>query len=596
MHNRAAAAALPLACLLWSLSCACAPRPGAPARARGGAGPAALPEALPRKLVVIGINDTHGALLPQRPPRGRRASARSEVGGAAWFSAYLQAARAQAAAEGGAVVLLDAGDMFQGTMISNRFQGRSVVDVYNALGVGAAAIGNHEFDFGLAALQDRAAQARFPLLSANVFEKGTRRRPAWARPAALLQIGALKVGVIGLSTTETATAANPATVAGFEFLPGGPIAAQLATELRSQGAQVVLVTAHMGPKGEGEIVEVARACKGLVDAIVSGHNHASIGPPPLVVGNIPIVQSGSRLQAFSAIDLALDASGKVAGFSVNADSLPRPFGPMAILHEAFGGPVRYRGAEIRPDPAVLALVARYDAQVKEERERRIGETEVTLRKGGGDDLLANLASDALRSGAGGSVAARFAFQNSGGLRVSEIEAGPLTYGQIFDLYPFDNQQVVVTLPASGVRDALESVLRARKRPLSVSGLRYTVDWTRFGAGRDPEAAPPGAIVTEVIDVDGTPLCQTTSCGATACAATCAPGEYTLSVTDFLGNGGDGLSLPRDAPRRVGPVPAREIIVAYVREHSPLTARFLGSTAAGGARRITLRGAARGQAE
>src|SRR4051794_2817941 len=117
-----------------------------------------------RKLTVLGINDVHGALLAADPARGR-----GPIGGAEWFAGYAQAVRAQARSEGGEAIVVDAGDEFQGTLVSNQFLGRSVVDVLNSVGLTAAAVGNHEFDFGLDVLRDRMAQARYPILIANVF-------------------------------------------------------------------------------------------------------------------------------------------------------------------------------------------------------------------------------------------------------------------------------------------------------------------------------------------------------------------------------------------------------------------------------------------
>ena len=170
----------------------------------------------------------------------------------------------------------------------------------------------------------------------------------------------------------------------------------------------------------------------------------------------------------------------------------------------------------------------------------------------------------------------------------------MTFGQIFDLYPFDNQQVVLQLPANQVRNALEAVLRAGKGPLRVSGMQYKVDWDTYGAGKDFKSAPPGAIVTEIMNLNtGKPLCVTKSCTATECTSECATGTFTLSVTDFLANGGDGLTMLKDAPRQIGPVLSRDMIVAYVKEHSPLTAAKLGSTSAGQPLRVVVVGSSKG---
>jgi 5'-nucleotidase len=299
------------------------------------------------------------------------------------------------------------------------------------------------------------------------------------------------------------------------------------------------------------------------------------------VGRIPIVQSGSKLLSFSTVELTLDAGGRVRAATVNGGALPRSGGPQAILHSFRGEPARWRGRTVEPDAGVAAILRGYDAQVRTLRESPIGETLVDLRKDGGGDLLGNLAADALRSGAGGSLKARFALQNAGGLRIPEIPAGPITFGQIFDLYPFDNDQVVLSLAAADVRDALEAVLHSGKAPMRVSGLRYVIDWRRFGAGADPKRAPAGAIVVRMVDEEsGQVLCETRSCTERSCESKCAEGRYDVSVTDFLLNGGDGLRLPEDAPRRVGRTQARDIIVAYVKEHRPLTSQALGGEAGG----------------
>jgi 5'-nucleotidase len=582
MKNRFGAA-LAVVCAALSLYAACATptkqqaKADAPAQAQG-AQPASKKG---RKLVVVGINDTHGALLSIPAPKWLSKSTTDEIGGADWFAGYINTIRAQAKAAGDDVVILDGGDLFQGTLISNQFQGRSVVDVYNQIGITAAAVGNHEFDFGMPVLKDRMAQAKFPILTANVFLKGTDTRPDWAKPYVIVEAAGAKVGIIGLSTVETPLTTNPANINEFEFRDSGPIASKLADELRRQGCTVVLITCHIGPLGDHEVQRLAAAVEGKVDGIVSGHHHKAIGPPPLIEHNIPIVQSGAKLTNFSLIELTLDAKGHTVSYAVNDGTKPSPGGPQPLLHTLDGLPMQWRGSTIVPDGAVAGILRDYDVQVKKLRDSVIGSLEVAMTKGGKDDLLANLCADSLRSGSGGGLKADFSFQNSGGIRVSEIPAGPVTFGQIFDLYPFDNQQVVVQLPANQVRNALEAVLRAGKGPLRVSGMRYKVDWEKYGAGQNFKNAPPGAIVTEVTNLNtGKPLCVTKSCTATECTSECATGTFTLSVTDFLANGGDGLTMLKDAPRQIGPVLSRDMIVAYVKENSPLTAAKLGSTAAG----------------
>jgi len=550
------------------LSCASAPpQPGAgqPASARL------------QRLVIVGINDVHGELLAAPAPRSLASSTTDPVGGVDWLGGWMDAIRRDARERGGEALLLDGGDEFQGTLISNQFEGRSVVDAFNALGVAAAAIGNHEFDFGLPVLLERMKQARYPMLAANVLEKRTGQRPAWATPSVLLDVRGVKIGVIGLVTVDTPTVTNPLIVKDLQFVPGGPIAAREADALRARGATVVVVTAHAGPFTPArEIQGIAEAVSGKVDAIVSGHHHTTIGPPPLVVAGIPIVQAGTKLQYFSTIELSLDRAGRVTAFAVNERTYPKPGGPQPIFHSYQGRTPEWRGKKIEADAKIGALLAGYDEQVRRLRESRIGSSEVDLRKGR-DGSLGNLVADALRSGAGGGLRAEFALQNSGGLRVAEVPAGPITFGQIFDLYPFDNLQVVVRVTAPAIRDALETVLRLGKLPLEVSGLRYTIDWERFaGLGADRGAWPAGALVTQVTDEAGKTLCETRSCSLAACEVSCTEGSYQVSVSDFLANGGDGLSMLKDAPRQEGSVLTRDIVMSYVKLHDPITPALVDS--------------------
>src|SRR5262249_18884682 len=150
------------------------------------AGSPTKPETTDRRLMVIGINDTHGALLSAPPPKWISSSTQSDIGGADWFAGYADAIRADYQAKGGEGGILDGGDEFQGTWISTQFRGRSVTDVYNAVGVTASAVGNHEFDFGVPVLKERIAQAKYPILAANVYLKGTTTRPDWLKPSVLV--------------------------------------------------------------------------------------------------------------------------------------------------------------------------------------------------------------------------------------------------------------------------------------------------------------------------------------------------------------------------------------------------------------------------
>ena len=135
--------------------------------------------------------------------------------------------RAVRASDGGAVLLLDSGDTFQGDVESNLSEGAVVVDAYNAMGYTAEAIGNHDFDFGSVdspaarqlpgdprgALKARAAQARYPFLAANLIDEATGRPVEWpnVRPSLMQEAAGIKVGIIGVMTIEPCARPSPPT-------------------------------------------------------------------------------------------------------------------------------------------------------------------------------------------------------------------------------------------------------------------------------------------------------------------------------------------------------------------------------------------------
>ena len=153
---------------------------------------------------MIATNDFHGALEPLTPAWAEG----DTIGGAATLAAYLRPVEARYP---GATLHLDGGDEMQGTVVSNLTGGRSSIDVMNALGVDAAAIGNHEFDWGIDTLRARIAQADYPFLSANIFTKATGARPDWAVPYAWLERAGLRIAVIGATTTSTPSPRCPRT-------------------------------------------------------------------------------------------------------------------------------------------------------------------------------------------------------------------------------------------------------------------------------------------------------------------------------------------------------------------------------------------------
>lgn len=453
-------------------------------------------------LRIIATNDFHGALEPRPDSRG------TLRGGAAAVAATVKRAMAECKPRC-ETILLDGGDMFQGTPASNLAFGRPVVELYNALGYTAAALGNHEWDWGRDSLRARMRQARYKILGANIrYEDG--RDVEWIPDDTLVTRGRLKVGVIGLATLSTPRSTRISNVAGLRFDPPAPIVDARARALRARGADVVVVTDHAGAlycepndnrQCSGEIVDLAGAVTERVDAIVSGHTHSYVDT---TVRGIPIVQARSRGTAIDIVDLAVR----------------RPSG---------GGPaeVRTLGSEVRDvltdslpaDSAAARIVRRAVAAVASRVSQRVGEVAEDMPRPylGSQTALGNFVADAQRWAGKGDVAV----MNNGGLR-ADLRAGPATYGVLFEVQPFANILYRVTVRGDALRRYLDRLVATERPNVHVSGVTIAYD----------PSAPRGSRVVQAT-LDGGRQIRDDS-------------TYSIVMNDFMVTGGDGLGLGADA--------------------------------------------------
>ena len=342
------------------------------------------------RLRIIATNDFHGALEPRPDASGKRR------GGAAYWATAIHNAAAGCVSPACETILLDGGDEFQGTPASNLAFGRPVVAIFNQLGYAAGALGNHEFDWGQDTLRARMRDAHYAILGANVRYADGRDVP-WIRDDTLVTRGALKVGVIGLATPLTPSTTRASNVADLRFLEPAPIVDSLARRLRTRGADYVIVIAHDGAfcdrdgatSCNGEIIDLARALKEPVDAIVSGHTHSLVDA---TINGIPVVQARSSGTAIDVIDLGPDGSTHSVR-DVVTDSLAA-------------------------DPAIAAIVAEAVKNVAPFVERPVATIASDLTRDGNQYPLGNLIADAMRAGGKGDVAV----MNNGGIRAN-LRAG-----------------------------------------------------------------------------------------------------------------------------------------------------------------------------
>src|ERR1700737_1267687 len=468
--------------------------PGLEINDRGGAVPVirALPVAQPpfprgtKFLRIIATNDFHGALEPRPDASGVKR------GGAAYVASALDRARRECL-PGCETILLDAGDLFQGTLASNLSYGRPVVEYYNRMGYAASALGNHEFDWGVATLQARMRQATFGIFGANVRDSAG-RDCKWIPNDTIVTRGRTKIGIIGVSTVNTPTTTRAANVVGLRFDDPAPIVDSIGRALRRRGVNFVIVIAHAGAtcgtdgggSCNGEIIDLARKIETKVDAIVSDHTHTLVNTE---VNGIPIVQARSSGRALDILDL--------------------PTGPdvgRAVRHE-----VREIAVDtIKPLPAIASIVRRAVARVAPLVKRHVATIPVTLARQGPQYPLANLIADAQRWAGKGDVA----IMNNGGIR-TELRAGEATYGSLFEIQPFGNTLYSLTMSGAQLRGLLEEMVSKSSINDHVSGITITYDPSR----------PPGSRIVSATMADGTALSDAR--------------EYNVIMNDFLATGGEG---------------------------------------------------------
>ncbi len=470
-----------------------------PARAGGRAHPAT-------RLRIIGTNDFHGALEPRPDNSGKRR------GGAAYLATAVRQAAAGCVAPACETILLDAGDEFQGTPASNLAFGRPGVEIFNQMGLAASALGNHEFDWSQDTLRARMRDAHYAILGANVRYADGRDVP-WIRDDTLIVRGALKVGVIGLSTVLTPSTTLASNVADLRFLPPAPIVDSLTRALRARGADYVIVIGHLGAfcdrdgatNCKGEVVDLAQALHEPVDAIVSGHTHSLVNT---TVNGIPITQARSSGTALGTIDLGPDGDAHHV-MDVVTDSLV-------------------------PDPAIAAIVASAVARVAPLVSRPIATIGADLVRTGNQYALGNIIADAMRVGGKGDVGV----MNNGGIRAN-LRAGPASYGALFEVQPFANVLYRVTVTGAALRTYLENLV-SHTPSVHLSGVTVRYDSTRAAGARIVSAQLSGG--RDIIP----------------------DARYTLILNDFLATGGDGLAMTTGALRtEILPMVDLDALVTYL---------------------------------
>lgn len=384
-------------------------------------------------------------------------------------------------------VLLDAGDVFSGTLYFNEFQGQADLAIMNYLGYDAMTFGNHEFDLGGSseghkALANFVKGAKFPFVSANVDFSAdahfdglqTKDITADAEDGKIYngiikEVNGEKIGIFGLTTEETVDIASPDKVTFTNYITEAKAAVSAFEEA---GVNKIIALTHIGfddsPKYDNDIL-LAENVPGI-DIIVGGHTHVKLDEPYVLNKDtepVVIVQANEYNKFLGQLDVTFDENGVIKDYA-------------GVLH-AVGGENAEQDAE------AAAILKPFADQVKATTEKPIGATAGVFLSGlrdlggvrAGETNLGNLITDGMLKRAKEiDPDTVIAFQNGGGIRTS-IDKGSITYGEVLSVLPFGNPLAIVELSGAELKSTFEHAVKEYPKEsggfLHVAGMKYIFD-------------------------------------------------------------------------------------------------------------------------
>lgn len=395
------------------------------------------------------------------------------------------------------VALVDAGDAVQGKAMGTLTNGEYLIDIMNKCGYDFAIPGNHEFDYGMTQFNTLVARAKAKYLSCNFTDlrTGNLMFDAYTMREYGTGDGKKKVAFLGICTPETLTKSSPVSfqdesgtyIYGFcEDDSGSKLydAVQRAVDqARADGADYVVALAHLGQKGvtaRWTSTSVVANTSGI-DVVIDGHSHELYAQTPLNKNGQPVLvtQTGTQLVGIGQVVIN-PATGTITAYAsddAKTVTASTTNGTASII-ETWNG----------IDAATAAYIVGLQAELAKITERVIGTSDVRLVALEDDDYtwavrahetnLGDFVADAYLALAWhGGVMADVGFVNGGGIRAN-IEPGDVTYGDLIDVQPYNNQLCYVDTLGQNILDLLEAGARNLPDPngglQQVSGLTYTV--------------------------------------------------------------------------------------------------------------------------
>jgi len=503
-------------------------------------------------LDIIFTNDIHGGIdsadatfmNPAFPPR---------LGGGASAATYIKYVRGLSEPSKRDNLLIDTGDFFQGRPVGTMTEGEAVLEYMNMIGYDLLVLGNHDYDLGEEKLKELMSEVSFPVLGANVYKKGTDSMVDYVQPFLVIEKMGVKIGIIGITTTDTAQMSFEEHIRFVEFKEELEILRHYIDILKNEHkVDVVIVAAHAGIPYDPvesykerflspekpqptrvwgyDAQEIAHFVPGI-DIILAGHIHVGRAKPWVDPDNHTLVfQNYAYLSGMNHIIIKIDPQTKtISGYDTPAEN--------AVTFTLFED-------EWIPDPDFDRVISAQVAEAEKGMDDFIGTAGVFLSRASNDaqNAMGNFVCEAMKK----AVDADFAFINLGGVR-AEIPMGNVTYRHVFNAMPFDNMIVTMLVDGRFLKRIIETRVGGSRAGLILAGGKIVYSRRRADFDR-----------VTTLEIGGQPW---------------DPDKiYKVATTDFLLSGNAGLTLlttlPEDQIIRHG-INLRDAMADYFRKYSPV---------------------------
>ncbi|NTF08399.1 LysM peptidoglycan-binding domain-containing protein [Agrobacterium rubi] len=497
------------------------------------------------QLNILHINDLHSRIEAINKFDSTCSTAEADkkecFGGIARVKSAIDARRTELGANAN-ILVLDAGDQFQGSLFYTQYKSGPVAEFMNGIGFDAMAIGNHEFDDGPAELLKLINAVKFPIISGNTkIADGSELKDKF-KGYIIKEMGGQKVAVVSVLATDTNETSSPGDKVTFEneieYLKGA------VKEIQDQGVNKIVVLSHVGYVKDQEI---ARSVDGI-DVIVGGHSHTLLSSTdPKAAGPYPTLVKDP-----SGVDVPIVTA---YAYSKYLGDLTVTFDDNGVVKSTSGAP-KLLDASVTPDEAFTKRVAELAAPLEEMKQKEIGTSEAPID--GAREVcrvkectMGNLVSDALLDRVK-DQGITIAIQNGGGLRAS-IDAGPVTMGEVLTVLPFQNSIATFQIKGVDLVAALENgasqIEEGAGRFVQTAGLKYSFDRSK----------PAGSRIVSVEVKEGNNFVKLDP-----------EKTYGVVTNNYTRTGGDGFktfATKAINPYDFGPS-LEDAVAAYIGSHSP----------------------------